>query len=278
MALEWAKGMSAMRRTIFTLLSIIMLMSCACVIAVSDPNSSGQYWPKSQFRKGLDLKPGSAVALENSDGDLEISGWENERIEISAERGGEYPKTGGIYFLNRRFSRPDVRVQSAGDSVRIWTRESGYEDERDVVNYVLQVPHSVNLDSIRNGRGRIVIADIYGRSLLDAEEGEIKISNYSGSLDVRLGSGAVEAELLDLRPQDSVRVRVESGDIVLLLEPDVAAQLIADAPAGGIFSEIELGQTLPAKKVSAKLGAGQASIELTSVKGDIRIRKVEETQ
>jgi hypothetical protein len=113
---------------------------------------------------------------------------------------------------------------------------------------------------------------------LDADEGEIKISNYSGSLDVRLGSGAVEAELLDLRPKDSVRIKVERGDIVLLLEPDVAAQLIADAPAGNIFSELELGQSLPAKKVSAKLGDGQASIELTAGEGDIRIRKVVETQ
>jgi hypothetical protein len=145
------------------------------------------------------------------------------------------------------------------------------------VHYVLKVPHSVNLDSIRNGRGRIAVSDIYGRALLDADEGEIKVSNYSGSLDVRLGSGSVEAELLDLRPQDSVRIKVERGDIVLLLEPDVAAQLIADAPAGNIFSELELGQPLPAKQVSVKLGDGRASIELTAVGGDIRVRKVEDT-
>ena len=53
---------------------------------------------------------------------------------------------------------------------------------------------------------------------------------------------------------------------------------VSAAPAGNIFSELELGQSLPAKKVSAKLGDGQASIELTAVEGDIRIRKVVETQ
>jgi len=267
-----------MRRTIFAFLSTIMLLSSACVIAVVDSASQGQYWPKSTFRKSLELKPGGAVNLENINGDIEISGWENERVEISAEGSRESPQSAGIHFLDGRFSPPDVRVQSTGDSVRIRTRESGYEGERGVVHYVLNVPHSVNLDSVRNGRGRIAVSDIYGRSLLDADEGEIKISNYSGSLDVRLGSGAVEAELLDLRPLDSVRIKVERGDIVLLLEPSVAAQLIADAPAGNVFSELELGQTLPAKKVSAKLGDGQASIELTAVQGDIRIRKVEEKQ
>jgi hypothetical protein len=267
-----------MRRTIFAYLSITMLLSSACVIAVVDPASQGKYWPKSTFRKSLDLKSGGSVALENVNGDIEISGWEDERVEISAEGSRESPKSTGIHFFDWRFSPPDVRVQSTDHSVRIRTRESGYEDERGDVHYVLNVPHSVNLDSVRNGRGRIAVSDIYGRSLLDADEGEIKISNYSGSLDVRLGSGAVEAELLDLRPKDSVRIKVERGDIVLLLEPDVAAQLIADAPAGNIFSELELGQSLPAKKVSAKLGDGQASIELTAGEGDIRIRKVVETQ
>lgn len=267
-----------MRRTIVGFLSIIMLLSSACVIAVVDPTSRGQYWPKSTFHKSLDFKPGGAVSLENSNGDIEISGRESDKVEISAERGPESPPSAGIHFLNWRFSPPDVRVQSTGDSVRIRTRESGYEDERGVVHYVLNVPHSVNLDSVRNGRGRIAVSDIYGRALLDAEEGEIKISNYSGSLDVRLGSGGVEAELLDLRPQDSVRIKVERGDIVLLLEPDVAAQLIADAPAGDISSELDLGQPLPAKKVAGRLGDGQTSIELTAVEGDIRIRKVKETQ
>jgi len=265
-----------MRKTIFVLFPVVMLLSSACVIAVVDSKSQGQYWPKSTFHKSLDLKSGAAVSLENSNGDIEISGWGAERIEISAEGNRESPKSAGIYFLDQRFSPPDVQVRSTGDSVRIRTRESGYEDGQRVVHYVLNIPHSVNLDSVRNGRGRIAVSDIYGRALLDAEEGEIKISNFSGSLDVRLGSGAVEAELLDLRPRDSIRIKVERGDIVLLLEPSVAAQLIAEAPAGNIFSEFELDQPLPAKKVSAKLGDGQASIELTAVEGDIRVRKVEE--
>jgi hypothetical protein len=158
--------------------------------------------------------------------------------------------------------------------VMIKTDQAEYEDREDVVHYLLQVPHSVNLDSIRNGRGNIVASGIYGRALLDADEGEIKVSNYSGSLDVRLGSGTVEAEVLDLRPQDSVHIKVERGDIVLWLEPDVAAQLIGEAPAGNILSELELGQPLPAQKVSYKLGDGQASIELTALGGDILIRKV----
>jgi hypothetical protein len=267
-----------MKRTIFAFLPIFMLLSSACVIAVIDSASLGRGWPKSTFHKSLDLEPGGAVALENTIGDIIISGWEKEAIEISAEGSPESPPEAGIHFLGWRLALLDVRVQSTPDSVRIRTSKRGYENGGGLVDYVLNVPHSVNLDSVRNGRGRIAVSDIFGRSLLDADEGEIKISNYSGSLDVRLGSGVVEAEVLDLRPQDSVRVRVERGDIILLLESSAAAHIVASTPAGNIFSELELGQALPAKEVSARLGDGQASIELTAAQGDIKIRKVEERQ
>jgi hypothetical protein len=269
--------MSFMKRTIFALFIATVLLSSACVIAVQDPDSRGKFWPKGTFRKNLDLKPGGAVSLENGDGDIEIYGWKDDKINISAEGSQEAPRSAGIYFIGSRSSPPDVNIKGTGNSVRIRTRGNGYENQGEVVHYFLQVPHSVNLDSIRNGRGRITVSDIYGRALLDADEGEVKINNYSGSLDVRLGSGSVEAEVLDFRPQDSVRIKVESGDIILRLEPDVSAQIIAEAPAGDILSELELGQPLPAQKVSAKLGNGQASIELTALRGDIRLRKVEKT-
>jgi Toastrack DUF4097 len=260
-----------------TILLFFMMAACllsACVIAVDDPHSRGQFWPKGTFHKTLDLEPAGAVSLENGQGSIEILGWKDERIDIFAVGSRGVPKSAGIYFIGGRFSPPHVHVRNKDNLVIIQTDKEEYEDREDVVNYILQVPHSVSLDSIRNGRGNIAVSDVYGRALLDAKEGEIKVSNFSGSLDVRLGNGSVEAEVLDLRPQDSVHIKVERGDIILRLEPDVAAQLNAEAAAGSIRSELEVGGPLPAQKVSGRLGDGGASIELTALGGNILIRKV----
>ena len=259
------------------LFTMTVLLSSACVIAVFDPAQQGQFWPAAAFHRSLDMKPGGDVTLENGDGDVEISGWDEDRIEISAQGSRDVPQSAGIYFIGRKFSPPDVRIQREGHSVRIRTRESGYGEKDKAVNYIIRVPHSIHLDSIRNGRGRMAISDVYGTALLDAEEGEIRVSNYSGNLDIQLGTGTVEAEILDLRPQDSVRIRVERGDIVLFLESEVAAQLIAEAPQGKISSELELDPPLSGRTASVKLRGGGASLELMAVRGDIRIRKVEKT-
>ena len=264
-----------MKKTVISLVIISGLLSASCVVAVVDPAAPGRSWPQTAFAESLSLKPGGSVTLENLSGDIQVSGWKEEKADITAQYGRETAPHGGIYFIVHRFKPPDVRVRATADTVRIRTDESGYDKEDRVVHYVLNVPRSVNLDSVRNGRGKIAISDIYGRAVLDADEGAVDIRNFSGSLDIRLGSGPVEAEVLDLRPLDSVRIKVERGDIVLLLEPETAAQIMADAPAGNVTSEIDLGQLLPAKRVTARLGEGQATVELTALQGDIKIRKVE---
>lgn len=267
-----------MRRTALCMLVLAGLLCGACVVAFVDPAAQGRYWPLAAFRKSLDLKPGGSVALENGNGDIVISGGESDKVEINAQRGGQAPPSPGIHFIGQKFSPPDVHVRAASGSVTIKTSENGYGGEKDAVDYLLHVPRFANLDSVRNGRGRVSISDVHGRSVLEAEEGEVKISRYSGSLDIRLGGGNVQAEVLDLKPQDSVRIKVERGDIVLLVEPDASARLTADAPAGKVTSEFDLGQPLPAQKVTARLAEGMAVIELAAVRGDISIRKVEKTQ
>lgn len=266
--------MPTMTRRLAGFLFLFLLLSSACVVAVVDPGSGGQPWPRKAFHKTLDLNPGSSVSVENEEGNIEISGWNESRVEISAEKGGEYLQSAGVHFIGE-FSAPGIQVRSTDNSVRIRKKETGTEERDRVVRYSLKVPRSINLDSIRNGTGRIFVSDLYGRALLDEDVGEIFVRNFSGSLDVRLGNGTVDAEILDLRPQDSVRIRVESGDIVLFLELNADARIMADAPEGSVVSELDLGQPLPAKQVSARLGEGRASIELTAAAGDIKIRKVE---
>src|SRR4030066_1102365 len=99
--------MSFMKRPIFPLFIAPVLLSSACVIAVQDPDSRGKFWPKGTFRKNLDLKPGGAVSLENGDGDIEIYGWKDDKINISAEGSQEAPRSAGVYFIGSPAFPPD---------------------------------------------------------------------------------------------------------------------------------------------------------------------------
>jgi hypothetical protein len=226
----------------------------------------------------LDLEPGGVVNLENSQGDIDISGWTEDRVDVTAYRKGGLPAKAGLYFWSRRFFPPEIQMERTDEAIRIKTQEEGYWEDGSIVHYILRIPRSVRLDKISNGRGNILITDLYGRAVVDAKEGRVGIENYSGSLDVRLGQGSVEAEILDLRSGDSVRISVDRGDIIIYLEPGIAARFSLEAPAGNISSEIDLNQPLPAQKVISTTGDGGISLILTAFQGDIKIRKVEESQ
>lgn len=265
-----------MSRTTIALMASLIILGSACVIAVVDRSSDGQSWPiQSEYHRALELKSGGVLILENTDGDIEISGWEEDKVDITAYRRRDLPPSGGIYFLGKRFSSPNIRTQSTGETVKIKTEEERDKEDRSSVHYVLKVPRSIRLDGVISGRGDILISGLYGRAAVDAKEGRVAIENYSGSLDVRLENGSVEAELLDPRSEDSIRIQVGRGDIVVYLEPGIAARFSLEAPAGNISSEIDLSQPLPAQKVSATTGDGGVTLELIALQGDVKIRKVE---
>ena len=257
----------------------LMLASGACVIAVVDRTSEGQAWPlQDEVHKSLDLKSGGAVALENIEGDIEISGWEEQKVDIVAYRSRELPPKAGLYFMSQRMSFPDIRAVKTGDTVSIKTEREGYQESESVVHYILKVPRSVRLENIDDGRGNILISDLYGQAVVKLKEGRLAVENYSGSMDISLEKGGVEAELLDPRPGDVISIKVERGDIIVYLEPEIGALFSLEAPGGDISSEIDLGQPLPAQKVSAKTGDGGVTLELSALQGDIKIRKVEDSR
>src|SRR5512139_2219232 len=127
--------MNIMRKTAFSSLVLCGLLSGACVIAVEDPAAQGKHWPYGSFRKSLSLKPGGSVSLENSDGDVMISGTEGDKVEIYAQHGQKAPPSAGIHFIGSWFSPPDVHIRTTPDSVRIRTGENGYGDQGDAVHY-----------------------------------------------------------------------------------------------------------------------------------------------
>jgi hypothetical protein len=254
-----------------------LFLSVSCVIAVVDPRHPERPTISlSQFYRSLPLKPGGSIFLNNTAGNITIDGWDDENVEVLVDESMGLPPSARFYFLGWRRPKPNIQIESGGEEIRIQTPRSGKEQDYRLFSYRLQVPRSVNLQEILNGQGDIEISDIFGNLRIRGKEGTIRVRNFSGPLDITLGSGDVEAELLDLRPEDEVRVTVEDGDITLYLEPGVGAELEARIPEGTISSEFDLPQANQAGMVAAKLGDGGTRISLIVKRGDVKILRVED--
>jgi len=165
-------------------------------------------------------------------------------------------------------------VETADNTVTIKSLTSTDRQIQPIIHYEISVPESIKLKDIRIGKGSLTVGDVYGEMAVSIDVGDLIVENYSGLLDAQLGLGSVEAEVLDLRNEDRVKVTVREGDIDLSLEKQVGAMLEAATAAGEIASDFDLKAARPLSKVAAQLGSGQALITLKTLKGNIRLKKI----
>ena len=251
------------------------LASSACIVAVIDTSDLGRFPGGGEFRKLLAFQPGGTVLLDNGLGNIEVYGWDRNEAEVVAREAGALKP--GFYWLgfpSWEGIQSKVQVDNFDGLLKIRTRSQ--EGSEKGLDFVVNLPASVNLNPVHCREGNVLVSGLYGKAVIDVRKGDVQVENFSGSLDASLGRGNADVELLDLRKGDEVRIISTTGDIVLYLEKNISARLEAGAPLGRVESDFDLGQKMPDQKVKGQLGDGQAFISLAAVQGRISIKKVKE--
>lgn len=249
----------------------VLSLSASCIIAVIDEPTTGEDGTAFNYRKSAPFSEGGTISLINMNGDIRVQGWDEARVEVLAREPGKWSHPRRFRISGISSFEPEILFHHKDNAIEIQCPDDADEDS--VYDFDLRVPRSVKIEGIRNGEGTIRVSDVYGRLEVEAEQGEVLVENFSGSLDVSLEEGYVSAEVLDLRSEDEIRIELGEGDIEIFLQEPVGATIEADAQDGEVTSGIELGQPLPAPKLSIKSEGAIGRIFLKTQSGDIRIRR-----
>jgi hypothetical protein len=231
------------------------------------PRTSG-----SEFRQTLPFTPGGTLSLENDYGDIEITGWDRDEVEIvatAATSASQAPRSARQSL--GRGGAPEVEVRETREGLLIRTATFEGPGRPPAANYEVRAPSSVVLTGIRISEGHLTIADVFGRIEASVDLGDLTVRNYSGPLRATVGTGNADIEVLDLREGDEISITSRRGDIFLRLESGVGAIIEADAPRGQVSSDFDLGVKLPASTVKGWIGQGGPSVILRASDGRIRI-------
>jgi hypothetical protein len=255
-------------------------LSASCMMAVYDYPGVGP--PIERFQRSGAFPSGASVSLRNFDGNIEIQGWGQERVEVYAEKLILLPARTRVSLWSSDWKEwsPRIEYEKSEDFVRINTQSRNKEGKDTVVDYFLSVPHSVNLREIVARDGDMFIRDLYGQVAVDLRAGNLNVDNFSGSLTASVADGTIQATLYDLREVDQIRLTVKRGDILLYLERDVNARFEGTAPKGGVFMEFDSVTPEESEgRVSARFGSAEGvSITASALEGDIRVRTIEEVK
>lgn len=255
-----------------------LALAVSCVL-VMDPDRPTTWQPQGEFRKTVEFASGSVLSLEIGSGDVEIVGGEAETLQVTARGPAGFPAKGrGIRIYGAWNHRPAMDVQKTANGYRVRTRALDGPGPPPRTDVRIRVPHSVLIEDIRTEDGDVSISDTFGRAVVSLGRGNVTVRNFSGPVDISVGTGSVDVEALDVRDGDSLRITTGSGDIVLRLEPGAGARIEARAPNGVVRSDFDLGVTLPAPEVSGQTGSGGANIVLETREGNIDILLVKEVK
>ncbi len=267
-----------MKKLILFILGLLIFFPFmnSCLVTFGDFPGYSAPWYSIRDYESLDLKMGGTLSLENIDGNVDILGWDKGKVKINAEKSIPFSSDRRVIWQPIGRFLPKIDIDQIEDFVKIKTLPTEWEENKSVVDYFLKVPRHIYLRDIVARRGDIIISDLFGEAFVELEQGEIKVDNFSGSLHVSVGVGSVETSLMDLRKEDEIRISAEEGDIIVYLQKDVRAHIEASTLEGEVTNEFNPEEGPSSNRISFHTSEEGAYISLSTSKGNILIKKVQE--
>ncbi len=200
--------------------------------------SSTRY--KEDFHYSFPLKEGGRLHLENFNGSVEITSWNDNSVDIS---GTKYAAT------EEMLQALKVDIVPAADSIRIRTARPSDRRGNMGAKYVIRVPRKTELERITTSNGSIRISDIEGMSRLRTSNGSVHALSIKGDLEARTSNGGIEVAdcqggvILETsngrvnadRVRGSVQATTSNGGIQVLLDkPEERRPVRLETSNGGI--------------------------------------------
>ncbi len=256
-------------------LASFLLAGCDAVL--------GDAWDRYQedFHYSYPLSANGRIEVENFNGPVEISGWDQNSVEITGTKYASTPE---------RLKELRIDVAASTGSVTIRTMRPLDRYGNSSARYVLRVPRGANLERIVTSNGPIRLDDLDGGARVRTSNGPVHASHIRGELDIETSNGPVEATgvtgsttvrtsngpvQLTLDAVGELRATTSNGPITVRVPPGTGAEVRARTSNGPISSDFEVKSEgfFSKDRLDGSIGAGGPLLDLTTSNGPIRIMK-----
>ncbi|MFC1726881.1 DUF4097 family beta strand repeat-containing protein, partial [candidate division KSB1 bacterium] len=138
-----------------------------------------------------DLKNGGSLYVKNVTGDIKITGWNKDKIEIDMVRKGRRDDI--EVYIDRRGNRIDIEVDYPDRDYR--DNWSGRNNSGSV-HFNISVPVETELE-LKNATGDIIVSKINSRIEANTATGDVEIREIKGNVYGHTATGAVKLYDID---------------------------------------------------------------------------------
>ncbi|HEY0005192.1 MAG TPA: DUF4097 family beta strand repeat-containing protein [Pyrinomonadaceae bacterium] len=262
---------------------IFGLSALAALLLVSAITATAQ-----DFRKTYTPGPGGTISIRNVSGDIKISGYDGEGIQITAYKEG------------RDRDMVDVEDLSGGSRVDLRAR---YQKCLNCsinasINFEIQVPRSSNYNfdkiqtasgnvSVENAAGRfhlstasgdVLVQDVRGVVNASTASGQMRVKNAYGAVKASTASGDVEVELARIEGTDNLVFSTASGDLNIKAPSDLDALVEMSTASGSIRTdfpiEVKRSEYSSGSEARGRLGSGARNLHISSASGNVNLTRL----
>lgn len=230
----------------------------------------------------FDVRPGAEVRLNNVNGGITITAWDQPRVRVVAEKKVkadrdqvdealeelriEFDQSGGGLTVRTRYpNESDGGIAGLFD----WLKGDDIDAQ---VTYQLHVPRSMNLD-ISNTNGGIRVSDVSGRLELDTTNGKIETARCAGSLDASTTNGGISAELTSVTRGSDITASTTNGRITIAVPKDFAGEVDAGTTNGSITTDLPVTtRQVGDNRLRGTINGGGTPMKLRTTNGAIQIK------
>ena len=240
-----------MRNLLGLSLLALTLGLTGCDIDIDDV--AGVAREQEDFHFTYDFKPGGKLLLDNYNGAVEITGWDQPKIEIH-----------GTKFANTRdrLAQVKIDISRTADSVNIRTVPPLERFGNSGARYQIRLPKQAVLELIKSTNGSMRVNGIDGPANLRTTNGSIRASDLRGSLSASSTNGAVECIGID----GGTTVRTTNGRVKM---EDIRGAMEANTTNGSIYAEMEASTEDRRTRLSTTNGSVEIRLPAT-LKSDVR--------
>lgn len=219
-----------------------------------------------EFHKTVPLSTSGRVSLENVNGNVEITGWDKNEVQIDAVKSARD---------QQRLDEAKIEVEGSGDSIQIRTRypEGHTNDNPASVHYTVHVPAGAQLTKISLVNGSLDVSQVRGEVNANLVNGKLKAHDLAGRARLSTVNGSSDVSYNSLANVSEVKISAVNGSINLMLPASPNANVSASTTNGSIKSDfpIQVESGFVGRHMTGTLGSGGTRIELSNINGSTHI-------
>jgi DUF4097 and DUF4098 domain-containing protein YvlB len=213
------------------------------------------------------LDPDGFFSLENVNGRVTVSTWNEPRVRIEAEKSA---------ISESRLRQLRVEIEGQGHEVSVRTRLPGswLFGGSGMVEYRITVPSGARV-RLTTVNGSVDVRDVTGELRASTVNGSLEVADVSGNVDATTVNGRIRARYRSTNTNGRNRFSTTNGSIDISVPEGAGGTFEARTVNGRVHCDVPLESTRRSDRhyLEGRLGKGTGSFELSTINGSIRLER-----